>query len=54
MLIEHVERDYNKPLEQQKKELEREYKDLTYLFSDGQKIHFATSGKKEVESNGDN
>lgn len=40
--IYHIDRDLNKTLEQQKKELKKEYSrtgHYEYLFSDGKKIH---------------
>lgn len=40
MNIYHVERDLSKTLKQQKKELEREYSEFVYLWSDGRHIHF--------------
>ena len=47
MKIFHVDRELDKPLEQQKKELEAQYKDFYYFHSDGRQIHFMSSGKKE-------
>ena len=48
--IFHIDRDYSKSLEQQKKELKRDYADFQYLFADGAngnpKIHFMSSGLK--------
>lgn len=38
--IYHVERDLNKTLANQKKELEKMYSGFVYLFSDGRYIHF--------------
>ena len=40
MKVYHVERDFNKSLSKQKKELEKQYKNFHYLNSDGRKIHF--------------
>jgi hypothetical protein len=40
MKVYHIDRDPNKTLTEQKKELEKQYKDFLYLHSDGQKIHF--------------
>ena len=40
MKVYHIERDFNKTLSQQKKELERQYKNFQYLHCDGRKIHF--------------
>lgn len=49
--IFHIDRDYSKSLEQQKKELKRDYADFQYLFADGAtgnpKIHFMSTGKKK-------
>ena len=42
LTIYHIDRDLNKTLEQQKKELKKEYGSkghYEYLFSDGRKIH---------------
>lgn len=51
MKIFHIDRDYNKTLEQQKKELKSQYLDFKYLWTDGAhgdaKIHFMAEGKKE-------
>lgn len=51
MKIFHIDRDYNKTLEQQKKELKSQYLDFKYLWTDGAhgdaKIHFMAAGKKE-------
>lgn len=48
--IYHIDRDYSKPLEQQKKELKSLYRDFDYLWTDkatgSAKIHFVASGKK--------
>lgn len=33
MKIYHIERDYNKPLSQQKKELAKEYTNFNYLYT---------------------
>ena len=38
--IYHVDRDFSKPLSQQKRELKAKYNGFTYLFSDGRQIHF--------------
>ena len=38
--IFHVNRDHTIPLKQQKKQLEKDYINFEYLFSDGRKIHF--------------
>ncbi len=40
MKIYHIERDLQKKLEVQKKELKRKYKNFCYMFSDGRHIHF--------------
>ena len=40
MKIYHIDRDLNKPLNEQKKELAKQYKGFIYLYSDGMKIHF--------------
>ena len=51
MKIFHIDRDYNKTLEQQKKELKAQYKGFQYLWADGatgnSKIHFMAEEKKE-------
>lgn len=51
MKIFHVDRDYNKTLEQQKKELKEQYTNFQYLFADGAtgnaKIHFIAEERKE-------
>lgn len=48
--IYHIDRDYSKSLEQQKKELKEQYADFAYLFADGAtgnpKIHFMATGLK--------
>ena len=50
MKIFHIDRDYSKPLEQQKKELKSEYDEFKYLWTDGAnghaKIHFMAEGTK--------
>lgn len=49
MKIYHVDRDLNKTLEEQKKELKSQYNDFEYLFADNaypRKIHFMASGMK--------
>ena len=40
MKIYHIDRDFNKTLAQQKKDLAKQYKKFKYMFSDGRKIHF--------------
>ena len=40
MKIYHIDRDFNKTLKQQKRELAKQYKNFEYMFSDGRKIHF--------------
>ena len=40
MKIYHVDRDLNKTLNEQKKELAKQYDGFIYLSSDGMKIHF--------------
>ena len=40
MNIYHIERNFDKTLSQQKKELEKQYVNFQYLWSDGRKIHF--------------
>lgn len=40
MKIYHVDRDFSKTLSQQKKEIEKQYTNFQYLWSDGRKIHF--------------
>ena len=40
MKVYHIERDFNKSLSQQKKELEKQYEGFQYLHCDGRKIHF--------------
>lgn len=51
MQIFHVLRDYTKSLEQQKRELKREYSGFQYLFTDSAtgkaKIHFLAEKKRE-------
>jgi hypothetical protein len=44
MRIYHIDRDYNISLKEQKKQLEREYKDFQYLYADRGKIHFIAEG----------
>lgn len=48
--IYHIERDYTKTLQKQKKELEKQYINFEYLFADAAnghgKIHFIADGKK--------
>ena len=38
--IFQVKRDHTKTLKEQKKQLEKDYINFKYLFSDGRKIHF--------------
>ena len=38
--IFHVKRDRNMTLKEQKKQLEKDYINFEYLFSDGRKVHF--------------
>lgn len=49
MKIFHIDRDYNKTLEQQKKELKSQYLNFQYLWTDNAtgnaKIHFMSEGK---------
>ena len=40
MKVYHIDRDFNKTLSQQKRELEKQYVNFHYLHSDGRKIHF--------------
>ena len=47
MKIYHIDRDLNKPLAQQKKELEKQYNGFHYLYSDGKKIHFAAEEERK-------
>ena len=51
MKIFHLDRDYSKTLEQQKKELKAQYEGFQYLWTDGAtgnaKIHFIAEKKKE-------
>lgn len=47
MKVYHIERDYKKTLNQQKKELAKAYTNFNYLWSDGKKIHFAAEDKKQ-------
>lgn len=51
MKIFHVDRDYSKTLEQQKKELKAKYIGFKYLWTDGAtgnpKIHFMAEEEKE-------
>lgn len=54
MKIFHVDRDYSKSIEQQKRELKSQYADFSYLFADhangNAKVHFVASGRiEEVE-----
>lgn len=54
MKIFHIDRDYNKTLEQQKKELKSQYKNFQYLWTDRAighvKIHFMAE-EQEKEDN---
>lgn len=47
MEIYHIPRDYNKTLEQQKKELKSQYTNFQYLMTDRNKIHFMAEGKED-------
>ena len=47
MKIYHIERDLNKPLAQQKKELAKQYKGFIYLSSDGMKVHFMAEEERK-------
>jgi len=49
MKIYHIERDYTKTAAQQRKQLEKQYINFNYLWSDGRKVHFAADGKKKAE-----
>ena len=40
MKVYHIDRDYTKTLEQQKKELAKKYNNFQYLFCGSHKIHF--------------
>lgn len=40
MKIYHIDRDFNKTLAEQKKELAEQYKGFTYLTSNGRKVTF--------------
>lgn len=47
MKIYHIDRDFTLSLKEQKKHLAKEYNNFYYWFSDGKKIHFQATGKKE-------
>ena len=47
MKVYHIDRDLNKTLSEQKKELEKQYKDFRYLNSDGKKIHFIAEEERK-------
>ena len=51
MKIYHVDRDYSKSLEKQKKELKEQYKGFNYLYADpangNPKIHFMAEGEND-------
>lgn len=51
MKIYHIERDYNITAAQQKKQLEKQYTNFNYLFSDRHKIHFAADEEPRKEKN---
>lgn len=47
MRIYHIDRDTNKTLAEQKRELEEQYKGFVYLSSDGTKIHFIAEEERK-------
>jgi hypothetical protein len=47
MNIYHIERDLNKTLTEQKRELEKQYNGFVYLSSDGKKIHFIAEEERK-------
>ena len=46
MIIYHIERDYSKTAQQQKKELAKQYINFNYLYADRGKLHFIAEGKR--------
>lgn len=51
MKVYHIERDYTITAAQQKKQLEKQYTNFNYLFSDRHKIHFAADEEPQKEKN---
>lgn len=47
MKIYHIERDYKKTLKEQKKDLEKQYTNFNYLFTDRNKLHFIADEKTQ-------